>query len=200
MNLHVITLAIIIIIGIGIPNVLASEIASLKPTGNDSMTLSPTPPPTPTSIPTLTITPTPPISVPLNFSEANTNDRIIVNETIPTIQQLASNNPNMSSIMVNFSSANNMEAEYDEEERRLSIEITEAESNEEIVEEETELEESEVGEEGEEDGDGDGDGEDDNDNGNNNDNGNDDDNNSDDNGSGLRLPGLPDIDLNLPGL
>jgi hypothetical protein len=100
-----------LIIEIGIPNVLASEIASLKPTGNGSMTLSPTPPPTPT------ITPTPPISVPLNLSGTNTNDRIIVNETIPTIQQLASNNPNMSSIMVNFSSASDMETEYDEEEQ-----------------------------------------------------------------------------------
>jgi hypothetical protein len=189
MNQYIIALVIMIIIGIGIPNVLASEIASLKPTGNDSMTLSSTPPPTPTSIPTPTITPTPLISVPLNFSEANTNDRIIVNETIPTIQQLASNNPNMSSIMVNFSSANNMEAEYDEEERRLSIEITEAEPNEEI-EEETELE-SEVGEDEE----GEGEGEDENDNGNNNDNGNDD---ANDNAPGLRLPGLPDIDLDLP--
>ena len=110
-----------LIIGIGIPNILASEIASLKPTGNGSMTLLPTPP-------TPTITPTPPISVPLNLSGVNTNDRIIVNETIPTIQQLASNNPNMSSIMVNFSSASDMKAEYDEE-RRLSIEITEAEPN-----------------------------------------------------------------------
>jgi hypothetical protein len=196
MNLHVITLVIIIIMGIGIPNIFASEIASLKPTGNGSITLSPTPLPTPTSIPTPTptITSTAPISVPLNLSGANTNDRIIVNETIPTIQQLASNNPNMSSIVVNFSSASNMEAEYDEEEQRLSIEITEAEPNEEITEGETESEESEVGEEEEEDD------VDDNDNENNNDNGNDDDNNSDDNGSDLRLPELPDIDLNLPGL
>jgi hypothetical protein len=193
MNTHIITLVIMLIIGIGIPNVLASEIASLKPTGNGSMTLSPTPPPTPTSIPTPTITPTPPISVPLNLSEANTNDRIIVNETIPTIQQLASNNPNMSSIMVNFSSANDMEAEFDEEERRLSIEITEAEPNGEITEEETESEELEVGEEEEEEED-DGDG---NDNGNNNDNGNGN-GNGNGNAPGLRLPGLPDIELDLP--
>ena len=119
----------------------------------------------------------------------NTNDRIIVNKTIPTIQQLASNNPNMSSIMVNFSSASDMQIEYDEEERRLSIEITEAEPNEEIAEggTETESEESEVGEEGD-DGD-------DNDNGNNNENGNDD---ANDDAPGLRLPGLPDIDLDLP--
>ena len=178
------------LIGIGIPNVLASEIASLKPTGNGSMTLLPTPPPTPTSIPTPTITPTPPISVPLNLSGADTNDRIIVNETIPTIQQLVSNNPNMSSIMVNFSSASDMEAEFDEEEQRLSIEITEAEPNEEITEGETESEESEVGEEEGEEEDGD-----DNDNGNNNDNGNDD---ANDDAPGLRLPGLPDIDLDLP--
>jgi hypothetical protein len=81
MNQYIITLAIMLIIGIGVPNVLASEIASLKPTGNGSMTLSPTPPPTPTSIPTPTptITPTPPITVPLNLSGTNTNDRIIVN-------------------------------------------------------------------------------------------------------------------------
>jgi hypothetical protein len=183
----VITLVIMLIIGIGIPNVLASEIASLKPAGNGSMTLSstPTPPPTPTSIPTPIITPTPSISVPLNLSGVNTNNRIIVNETIPTIQQLVSNNPNMSSIMVNFSSASDMEAEYDEEEQRLSIEIIEAEPNEEIAEGETESEESEIGEEEEED---DGD---DNDNGNNNDNGNDDDPGL------LRLPGLLDIDLDL---
>ena len=161
----VITLVIMLIIGIGIPNVLASEIASLKPTENGSMILSPTLPPTPTSIPTPTptLTPTPPISVPLNLSGVNTNDHIIVNETIPTIQQLASNNPNMSSIMVNFSSASDMKAEYDEEGRRLSIEITEAESNGEIAEGETESEESEVGEEEEDDGN-------DNDNENNNDN------------------------------
>ena len=57
-----------LIMGIGIPNILASEIASLKPTGNGSMTLSPTPLPTSTSIPTSTITPTPPTSVPLNLS------------------------------------------------------------------------------------------------------------------------------------
>jgi hypothetical protein len=187
MNIYIITLVIMLIIGIGIPNVLASEIASLKPIGNGSMTLSPTPPPTPTSIPTPTITPTPPIFVPLNLSGANTNDRIIINETIPTIQQLASNNPNMSSIMINFSSASDMEAEYDEEERRLSIEITEAEPNEEMAEGERESDESEVEEE-EDDGD-------DNDNGNNNDKGNDD---ANDDAPGLRLPGLPDIDLDLP--
>ena len=178
-----------LIIGIGFPNVLASEIASLKPTENASMTLSSTPSPTPTSIPTPTIIPTPPTSVPLNLSGVNTNDRIIVNETIPTIQQLASNNPNMSSIMINFSSASDMKAEYDEEERRLSIEITEAEPNKEITEGETESEESEVGEEEEED---DGD---DNDNGNNNDN---DDDNANNDAPGLQLPGLPDIDLDLP--
>jgi|SoiMetStandDraft_2_1073263.scaffolds.fasta_scaffold01686_2 hypothetical protein len=187
MDIYIITLVIMLIIGIGIPNILASEIASLKPTGNGSMTLSSTPSPTPTSIPTPTITPTPPTSVPLNLSGANTNDRIVVNETIPTIQQLASNNPNMSSIMINFSSASDMEAEYDEE-RRLSIEITEAESNDEIAEGETESEESEVGEEEDDDGD-------DDDNENNNDNGNDD---ANDDAPGLRLPRLPDIDLNLP--
>ena len=85
--------------------------------------------------------------------------------------------------MVNFSSASDMKAEYDEE-QQLSIEITEAEFNEEITEEETESEESEVGEEEEDD-------DDDNDNENNNDDGNDD-------ASGLQLPGLPDIDLDLP--
>jgi hypothetical protein len=73
MNLHVISSVIIMIIGIVIPNVLASEIASLKPTGNGSMTLLPTPPPTPISIPTPTITPTPSISVPINLSGAKLN-------------------------------------------------------------------------------------------------------------------------------
>jgi hypothetical protein len=190
MNIYIITNVIMLIIGIGIPNVLASKIASLKPTGNGSMTLSPTPPPTPISIPTPTITPTPLIFVPLNLSEVNTNDRIIVNETIPTIQQLASNNPNRSSIMINFSSANDIETEYDEEEQRLSIEITEAESNEEIADGETESKQSEIGKEEEDEDDGD-----DNDNGNNNENGNDD---ANDDAPGLRLPGLPDIDLDLP--
>src|SRR4030095_1625048 len=188
MNIYIITLVIMLIIGIGIPNVLASEIASLKPTGNNSMTLSSTPSPTPTSIPTPTITPTSPTSVPLNLSGANTNDRIIINETIPTIQQLASNNPNMSSIMLNFSSGSDMETEYDEE-RRLSIEITEAKTNDEKGEGETESEKSEVGEEEDDDGDDD-DGDE-----NNNDNGNED---ANDDAPGLRLPGLPDIDLNLP--
>src|SRR4030095_1297959 len=178
MNIYIITLVIMLIIGIGIPNVLASEIASLKPTGNNSMTLSSTPSPTSTSIPTPTITPTSPTSVPLNLSGANTNDRIIVNETIPTIQQLASNNPNMSSIILNFSSGSDMETEYDEEERRLSIEITEAEPNDEIAEGETESEESEVGEEEDDDGDDD-DGDE-----NNNDNGNED---ANDDAPGLRL-------------
>jgi hypothetical protein len=35
---------------------------------------------------------------------------------MPTIQQLASKNPNVSSIIVNFSSTSEIEAEYDEEE------------------------------------------------------------------------------------
>jgi hypothetical protein len=81
--------------------------------------------------------------------------------------------------MVNFSSARDMETKYDEE-QRLSIEITEAESNEEIAKGETKSEESEIEEE---------DDDDDNDNGNNNNNGDDD---------ALGLPGLPDIDLDLP--
>src|SRR5215203_359046 len=186
MNLHIITLVIILIIGIGIPNVLASDIASLNLTGNVSMILTPTPSPTPTPM----ITHTPSIFVPLDLSGADTNDRIIVNETIPTIQQLASSNPNTSSIMVNFSSASDIETEYDEEEQRLSIEITEAEPNDEIAEGEIESEETEeVGEEDEED-------DDDNGNGNNNGNGNG--NANDNDAPGLRLPKLPDIDLDLP--
>jgi hypothetical protein len=91
--------------------------------------------------------------------------------------------------MVNFSSASDMKAEYDEE-RRLSIEITEAELNEEITEGETEFEESEVGEEEEKEDD-----DDDNDNGNNNDKDND---NANDDVPSLRLPGLPNIDIDLP--
>src|SRR5829696_10335535 len=135
MNLHIITLVIILIIGIGIPNVLASDIASLNLTGNVSMILTPTPSPTPTPM----ITHTPSIFVPLDLSGADTNDRIIVNETIATVT---------SSIMVNFSSASDIETEYDEEEQRLSIEITEAEPNDEIAEGEIESEETEeVGEE-----------------------------------------------------
>ena len=82
-----------------------------------------------------------------------------------------------------------MKAEYDEE-RRLSIEITEAEPNKEITEGGTGSEDSEIGEEEEEEDDGD-----DNDNGNNDDNDND---NSNDDAPSLRLPGLPNIDLNLP--
>jgi hypothetical protein len=204
MNLHVITLVIMLIIGIGIPNVLASDIASLNPTGNGDMTLTPTPSPTPTPIPTPIITPNPSISASLNLSEADTNDSIIINETIPTIQQLASNNPNMSSIVINFSTASDMEAEYDEEEQQLRIEITNGEPAEEIGEEETEPEETqEVGEEEEED---DGDDNDNgnnngngNDNGNGNGNGNDNDDDNDNDGPGVRVPDLPDIDLNLPG-
>ena len=198
MNIHVITLSIMLILGIGIPNVFASNnIAALNPAGN--MTITPTPTPTPTSTPTPTptpiITPNPPISAPLNLSEADTNDSIIINETIPTIQQLASNNPNVSSIVVNFSTASDIEAEYDEEEQRLSIEITEGEPAEEIGEEEAEPEETEeVGEEEEEEEEDD---EDDNDNGNNNGNGNGNGNGND--APGVRIPELPGIDLNMPG-
>jgi hypothetical protein len=87
-----------LIIGIGIPNILASDIASLSPTGNRNTTLTPTPSLTPTPIPTPIITPKPSIHAPLNLSEAGTNDGMVVNETIPTIQQLATNNSNVSSI------------------------------------------------------------------------------------------------------
>lgn len=156
------------------------------------MTITPTP--TPTPMPTPIITPNPSISAPLNLSEADTNDSIIINETIPTIQQLASNNPNMSSIVVNFSTASDIEAEYDEEEQRLSIEITEGEPAEEIGEVEIEPEETEeVGEEEEEDD------EDDNDNGNNNDDGNGNGNGNGNDAPGVRIPELPGIDLNMPG-
>ena len=96
----------------------------------------------------------------------------------------------MSSIVVNFSTASDIEAEYDEEDQRLSIEITKGEPVEEIGEEEAEPEETEeVGEEEEEEEDD----EDDNDNGNNNGNGNGND------APGVRIPELPGIDLNMPG-
>jgi hypothetical protein len=160
-----------LILGIGAPNVFASGIASLNLTGNGN-TILPTP------------TPNPSIYAPLNVSGADTDGNIIVDETIPTIQQLATNNPNVSSIIVNFSSDGDIEAEYDEDEQRLSIEITEAEPEERVVDEETE----EVGDE--EQGD---DGEDD-DNGIGNGNGNDNDNDI----PSIRLPGLPEIDLSLP--
>jgi hypothetical protein len=193
MNIHVITLSIMLILGIGIPNVFASNnIAALNPAGN--MTITPTP--TPTSTPTPIITPNPPISAPLNLSEADTNDSIIINETIPTIQQLVSKNPNVSSIVVNFSTASDIEAEYDEEEQRLSIEITEGEPAEEIGEEEAEPEETEeVGEEEEEEEEE----EDDNINGNNNGNGNGNGNGDGNDAPGVRKPELPGIDLNMPG-
>jgi hypothetical protein len=48
----------------------------------------------------------------------------------------------MSSIVVNFSTASDMEAEYDEEEQQLRIEITDGKPAEEIAEEETEPEET----------------------------------------------------------
>jgi hypothetical protein len=183
-----------LILGIGIPNVFASNnIAALNPAGNMTvLPTTPTPTPTPTHTPTPTpiITPNPPISAPLNLSDADTNDSIIINETIPTIQQLASNNPNVSSIVVNFSTASDIEAEYDEEEQRLSIEITEGEPAEEIGEEAEPEETEEVGEEEEEEEEDD---EDDNDNGNNNGNGNGND------APGVRIPELPGIDLNMPG-
>jgi hypothetical protein len=105
---------------------------------------------------------------------------------MPTIQQLSSNNPNLSSIIVNFSAASDIDAEYDEEEQRLSIEITKREPSEQSAEE-TELEETEdAGNEEDE-----GDNGEDSDIGNNNGNGNDDDNDDDmgnDDGSGLQLP------------
>jgi hypothetical protein len=108
---------------------------------------------------------------------------------MPTIQQLASNNPNVSSIIVNFSAASDIDAEYDEEEQRLSIEITKREPSEQSTEETEQEETEDAGNE-----------EDEGDNGEDSDNGDDnDDDNGNDDGSGLQLPGLPDIDLNLPG-
>ena len=190
MNINVITISIMLILGIEIPNVFASNnIAALNPAGNMTTTPTPKPTPTPTPTPTPIITPNPPISAPLNLSEADTYDSIIINETIPIIQQLASNNPNVSSIVVNFSTASDIEAEYDEEEQRLSIEITEGEPVEEIGEEETKPEETQ--DEGEEEEEEEEDDEDDNNNGNNNGNGND--------APGVRIPELPGIDLNMPG-
>jgi hypothetical protein len=205
MNVHIIALFVMLILGIGIPNIFASDIASLNATGNTTVT--PIPTPTLAPIPTPMISPNPSISVPLDLSDQNTTDGIIVNETIPTVQRLTSNNPNMSSIVVNFSTASDMEAEYDDEEQRLSIEITEGQPTEETAEEETGQEETvDVGDEEE------GDNGDDNGNGNNEDNGDDNGNgnnedNGDDNGNGggndndnddvpgMELPGLPDIDL-----
>ena len=197
MNVRVMTLSIMLILGIGIPNAFASNnIAALNAGGNMTITPTPTPTPTPTLAPTPTITPNPSITAPLDLSEADTNDGIIVNETMPTIQQLASNNPNMSSIIVNFSSTSEIEAEYDEEEQQLSIEITEGEPTGESAEETEPEETEELGDEEEED-----DGND-NDNGINSGNGNgnsDDNDNGNDVPPGIRLlPELPDIDLNLP--
>jgi hypothetical protein len=87
----------------------------------------------------------------------------------------------VSSIIVNFSSTSEIEAECDEEDQQLSIEITEDEPTEESAEETEPEETDELGDEEEED---DGD---DNDNGNNNDNvnGNRDDN---DNGNDVAPP------------
>ena len=193
MNLHTIILVIILVLGIGIPNIFASDIASLNRTGNRSSTLTPMPSPTPspslTPTPTPLATPNPSIPAPLNLFESDTSDGMIVNETMPTIQQLASNNPNMSSIIVNFSAASDIDAEYDEEKQRLSIEITKREPNEQSTEETEQEEMEDAGNE-----------EDEGDNGEDSDNGDDNDNdNGNDDGSGLQLPGLPDIDLNLPG-
>ena len=103
----------------------------------------------------------------------------------------------MSSIVVNFSTASDIEAEYDEEEQRLSIEITEGEPAEEIGEEAEPEETEEVGEEEEEEAEDD---EDDNDNGNNNgNNGNGNGNGNGNDAPGVRIPELPGIDLNMPG-
>jgi hypothetical protein len=62
------------------------------------MTTTPTPSSTPTPIlsPTLAVTPNPTTTTPLDLSETDTNDGIIVNQTMPTSHQLASKNPNVS--------------------------------------------------------------------------------------------------------
>lgn len=41
MNICAMTLSIMFVLGIGIPNIFASDIASLIPTGNENITITP---------------------------------------------------------------------------------------------------------------------------------------------------------------
>jgi hypothetical protein len=61
MTICVMALSIMFVLGIGIPNVFAADIASLITLGNENITITITPSPSPAPSPTLTPTPTPPI-------------------------------------------------------------------------------------------------------------------------------------------
>jgi hypothetical protein len=91
-----------------------------------------------TSNPSIITTPNPSVSLgpPLDLSEETTIDDIMTSPTDPTVQQLQSNNPNMNSIVVNYSTTSNIEAEWDEEEQQLEIVIN-TEPTEEIAETES---------------------------------------------------------------
>jgi hypothetical protein len=148
-----------LIIGIGIPNVFASDIASLNPTGHGNMILTPTPSLAPTPTPTDN-NPIISLSEPLDSPE-----EIPLNTTKPTIQQNNPSNTNtdIRSMLVNYSISDTVKVDEDNDD--LTITILQDEDTE-HTEEETEPEETEeAGEEEEEDD------EDDNDNGNGDDNG-----------------------------
>jgi hypothetical protein len=171
MNVRVMTFSIMLVLGIGIHNVFASDIASLIPTGNENITI--TPPQSPAPSPTLTPTPTPPI--PFNnpstppLKPLGLSKEIPLGTMKPTIQQVNPSNTNtgVRSMLVNYSLYDNIEV--DEDANGLTITISQVEDAEPMEEETASDVTDDVGEEedaGEDD--------DNNDNNDNNDNDNND--------------------------
>ena len=160
MNKCVMTLSIMLVLEIGIHNVFASDIATLIPTGNENITI--TPPQSPAPSPAPTPTPTPPIpfnnpSTPL-LEPLGLSKGIPLGTMKPTIQQVNPSNTNtgIRSMLVNYSLYDNIEV--DEDAKSLTITISQVEDAEPMEEESEPEETDDVGEE-EDDGDGvDGDG------------------------------------------
>jgi hypothetical protein len=166
MNVCVMTLSIMLVLGIGIHNVFASDNASSISTGNENITI--TPPPSPAPSPALTPTPTPPI--PFNnpstppLKPLGLSKEIPLGTLKPTIQQVNPSNTStgIRSMLVNYGLYNNIEV--DEDVDSLTITISQVEDTG-PMEEETEQdvtddvgEEEDAGEDDDNDDNDDGDG------------------------------------------
>jgi hypothetical protein len=168
MNICVMTLSIMLVLGFGIHNVFASDIASLIPTGNENITN--TPPSSPAPSPALIPTPTPPIpfnnpSTPL-LEPRGLSKEIPLGIMKPTIQQVNPSNTDtgIRSMLVNYSLYDNIEVD-DDDANSLTITISQVEDAG-PMEGETEPEETDdVGEEEDDGEDNDNDDNDDNDDG-----------------------------------
>jgi hypothetical protein len=152
------TLSIMLVLGIGIHNVFASDIASLIPTGNENITI--TPPQSPAPSPTITPTPTPPI--PFNNPSTPPLKPLGLSKEIP-LGTMKPSNPNtgVRSMLVNYSLYDNIEV--DEDANGLTITISQVEDAEPMEEETASDVTDDVGEEEEAGEDDDNDDNDDND-------------------------------------